>query len=79
MIARMKQLREDRGWSTYTLAAKATELGCSMSHTNLWRCENQGRRLPVDEFVALAQALGVAPMDLLSDQPLRVAVHVGVE
>lgn len=60
-------MRKARGMSTYTLADKLTEIGWPIQQASLARIETGLRRINVDDLVALAEALGVTPDDLLGD------------
>ncbi|MFF7313391.1 helix-turn-helix domain-containing protein [Streptomyces sp. NPDC008137] len=61
----IEHLRLAHGLTQHQLAARCTALGRPMTNTALSRTERARRRCDVDDLVALATALGVAPMALL--------------
>lgn len=68
--ARVRQLREARGWSEPALAAQCGQLGAPLSRQAIHRIEvpvssRPRRLLSVHELLVLARALEVHPMDLL--------------
>ncbi|WP_406356441.1 helix-turn-helix domain-containing protein [Streptomyces sp. NBC_00658] len=63
-------LRTERGLSQRQLARHVTALGRPMSNTMLSRIERAQRRCDIDDLVALAEALHVAPPALLGDPRL---------
>ncbi|MCX5052034.1 helix-turn-helix domain-containing protein [Streptomyces sp. NBC_00201] len=63
-------LRTERGLSQRQLAHHVTALGHPMSNTMLSRIERVQRRCDIDDLVALAEALHVAPPVLLGDLTL---------
>lgn len=58
--------RTARGYSQRQLAARVTALDRPMTATALSRIERIVRRCDIDDFVAIATALGVAPHTLLA-------------
>ncbi|MEU6326771.1 helix-turn-helix transcriptional regulator [Streptomyces sp. NPDC047049] len=58
--------RTVRGYSQRQLAARVTALGWPMTATALSRIERLVRRCDINDFVAIAIALGVAPHALLA-------------
>lgn len=58
-------LRETRGWDQGTLLARLATEGLALSQPILSRVEAGTRRVDVDELLALAVALDVAPTALL--------------
>ncbi|NGO71552.1 helix-turn-helix transcriptional regulator [Streptomyces sp. SB3404] len=62
LIAR---IREGSGLSQRELAVRVARNGHTLSHTALSRIERTRRRCDVDDLVAIADALGVSPVDLL--------------
>ncbi|WP_395369317.1 helix-turn-helix domain-containing protein [Streptomyces tubercidicus] len=54
------------GYSQRQLAARVTALGRPMTVTALSRVERMVRRCDIDDFVAIATALGVSPDTLLA-------------
>ena len=63
---RLRVIREDRGKSRPQLARELTDAGRPMSKLALLRIENGDRKLSLDEALALAQILYVAPAHLLT-------------
>lgn len=57
--------RTARGYSQRQLAARVTALGRPMTFTALSRVERTVRRCDIDDLVAIATALGIAPQALL--------------
>jgi transcriptional regulator with XRE-family HTH domain len=66
VVARVKALRQARGWSVRVLAEQCTLPGGPNPQNAITDLE-RGRRnsATVDDLVALARALEVAPVDLL--------------
>ncbi len=64
---RVRQVRNDRGWSAQELAQRCATLGMiSLDRSTVTNIENGRRqRVGVDELLVLALALGVAPVHLL--------------
>ncbi|MFS8201060.1 helix-turn-helix domain-containing protein [Streptomyces sp. CWNU-52B] len=67
----IERLRTTRGYSQRYLAARVTALGRPLTFTQLSRVERRVRRCDVDDLVAIAAALGVAPQALLGDAGTR--------
>ncbi|MCW8095826.1 helix-turn-helix domain-containing protein [Streptomyces tauricus] len=67
----IERLRTARGYSQRRLAARVTALGWPLTFTQLSRIERRVRRCDVDDLVAIAAALGVAPQTLLHDAGAR--------
>ncbi|MFD5732318.1 helix-turn-helix domain-containing protein [Streptomyces sioyaensis] len=61
--------RTARGYSQRQLAARVSALGRPMTATALSRIERTVRRCDIDDFVAIAIALGAAPHTLLASSP----------
>lgn len=61
--------RAARGYSQRQLATRVTALGRPMTVTALSRVERMVRRCDIDDFVAIATALGVSPHALLACTP----------
>jgi transcriptional regulator with XRE-family HTH domain len=83
--ARLRQARQEREWRQQDLAAAVTELGLPMDRTTLAKIEKGQRQPRLEEFVALAAALGVDPGRLLvtedaygSESDVRVAPRLTV-
>ncbi|MFJ2769160.1 helix-turn-helix domain-containing protein [Streptomyces sp. NPDC087300] len=64
--------RTTRGYSQRQLASRVTALGRPMTFTAVSRIERRVRRCDIDDLVAIAMALDVAPHTLLGcrAQPL---------
>ena len=62
---RLRQAREDRGWTTASLAARS-----GVSASTISRVETGGRRLALDLLVPLCRALGVGVDELLAADDL---------
>lgn len=77
---RVKQLRNDHGWSAQRLGEELTRIGVAWDRSIVANFES-GRRpfVTVEELFALAYVLGVTPVDLLvpddaaDDMPYQVA------
>ncbi|WHM36612.1 helix-turn-helix transcriptional regulator [Streptomyces sp. BPTC-684] len=65
----IERTRAAGGVSQRQLAERVTALGRPMTFTMLSRIERRQRRCDVDDLVAIATALGVSPLDLLSEAP----------
>ena len=64
--ARLGELRSARGWSQRQLVEELERAGFTkLDRTAIARIETNGRKVSVDEAVALAVALGVSPFALL--------------
>lgn len=63
---RLRETRENRGWSQSELAQLMTDSGRPMNTTALLRVESGERKLTLDEAIALANILRAAPANLLS-------------
>ncbi|MBT2401268.1 helix-turn-helix transcriptional regulator [Streptomyces sp. ISL-100] len=61
----LADLRAMRRKTTAQLAADVKRLGVPMSASTITKIEKQGRRVTVDELVALAAALDVSPVTLM--------------
>jgi transcriptional regulator with XRE-family HTH domain len=77
--ARVKEARQENGWTQQQLVDRLAELGYRISRPTLLRIEGGGTRsekATLQELLALAAALGVHPLDLLapSDDAQAVAI-----
>ncbi|GHJ90768.1 hypothetical protein SNE510_02870 [Streptomyces sp. NE5-10] len=63
----IERTRTARGYSQRQLAARVTALGRPMTFTALSRIERTVRRCDIDDLVAIATALVIAPQMLLVD------------
>lgn len=61
----VERLRREQGLDLKTLSAAMSNVGQPVSVSQLSRLETGGRRVDVDDLVALALALGVTPARLL--------------
>ncbi|QIB42803.1 helix-turn-helix domain-containing protein [Streptomyces aureoverticillatus] len=68
----IESTRTARGYSQRQLASRVTALGRPMTFTAVSRIERRVRRCDIDDLVAIAMALDVAPHTLLGcrAQPL---------
>ncbi|MFF8467471.1 helix-turn-helix domain-containing protein [Streptomyces griseus] len=62
----IERARTARGYSQRQLAARVTALGRPMTFTALSRIERTVRRCDIDDLVAIATALGIAPQTPLA-------------
>jgi len=65
VAANVRRIRQERGLSYVALASKLAENGHPIADTGLLKIEKGSRGVSVDDLVALAAALGVAPNTLL--------------
>jgi transcriptional regulator with XRE-family HTH domain len=93
VAARVRQVRKRREWKPADLAARCAELGAGdLTESVIEDIESRSRRggrkhprpVTVDELLALADALNVAPVHLLvpvddGDQPYQVTAAVAAE
>ncbi|MFI1715921.1 helix-turn-helix domain-containing protein [Streptomyces litmocidini] len=73
----IERTRTACGYSQRQLAARVTALGRPMTFTVLSRIERTVRRCDIDDLVAIATALGIAPQTLLAG-PLMPPGAAGV-
>ncbi|MGA4866849.1 helix-turn-helix domain-containing protein [Streptomyces lavendulocolor] len=76
-IERARTARTARGYSQRQLAVRVTALGRPMTFTALSRIERTVRRCDIDDLVAIATALGIAPQTLLAS-PLTLPGAAGL-
>jgi transcriptional regulator with XRE-family HTH domain len=69
VAAKVRRLREDRGWTQEQLA---TALG-KKSGITVWGLENGRRHINLADLEALAALFEIAPEDFLAEQPAGVA------
>src|SRR6478752_7585543 len=62
---RLREVRESQGLTLARVQQRLRDLGREYMTSTLSQIENGGRRVDVDDLVALAAALGVAPVTLL--------------
>ena len=67
--ANVRQAREDLGWSQQELVDRLAEIGVNWSRPTVAQLELGKRGTTVDDLVAVALALGVAPHVLLYPPP----------
>jgi transcriptional regulator with XRE-family HTH domain len=63
--ANVKRLRRKQNLGLRGLAGKLAEVGRPLTHSAVDQIEQGGRRVDVDDLMALAAALGVSPVTLL--------------
>lgn len=61
---RLREARKARGWTQQDLVDRLDELGVEWDRTTLARIEKRQRKVGLEEFVAIAAALDVAPIYL---------------
>lgn len=66
-VRAIERARTSRGFAQRRLADRVTALGRPMTFTTLSRIERRQRRCDVDDLVAIAAALGVSPLALLTE------------
>lgn len=66
LAIRMSEERESRGWSHQKLAAEMTEAGCPVDQSAIWKTENAGRRITLDEAVAMSRVWNISIERLIS-------------
>jgi transcriptional regulator with XRE-family HTH domain len=73
---RVREARNRRGWTQAELADRLTELGHPTNQPTVARLESGKRAVPIEELFALAAALEVPPVHLLTplDDDAQVAV-----
>jgi transcriptional regulator with XRE-family HTH domain len=74
--AQMREVRERRRWSLRELAERLAEVGHPMHHVTVAKIETGVRGVALDEVLALAYALDVSPLHLIT--PLDDAEAVAV-
>lgn len=80
VAANILRLRKARGLTVKSLSMRLTNGGRSIPPSGLTRIELGGRRVDVDDLVALAAALEVEPSQLmLPPSDLTIEVFVGGE
>jgi transcriptional regulator with XRE-family HTH domain len=72
LARRIKQKREERGWTMEALAQRMTEAGCQMQKSAVAKIESPAagerpRRISLDEAVTFAAVFGVSLTSLLVD------------
>lgn len=80
---RIKELRDEHGWSLQDLADQMRAHGVKLHKTTVAKVENGERRVPLDELFTFAYVLDVAPVHLFvppdlerSDLRMRVATDI---
>src|SRR5581483_6188542 len=63
--ARVREARTRRDWTQQTLCERLEELGFPMDRASLARLETGKRGVSLEEFTAIAAALGTAPANML--------------
>jgi transcriptional regulator with XRE-family HTH domain len=83
--ARLTEARKARGWSKAALARRLEEIGHPLHETAIVRIESGKRGVTLDDSVAIAAALDVAPIHLWlpidGDEPIALtpALEVDIE
>lgn len=65
LARRITHERAARGWSPAGLASRMSSRGCPMGQSAVWKMENAGRRITVDELVSFAAVFKLDVPDLL--------------
>lgn len=80
---RLREAREARRWRQQDLADAMSKLGMPIDRTTLAKIEKGQREVRLDELVALAAALDIAPLHLFlpieGDEPVRLAPKLTVD
>lgn len=63
LAATIAALRKQKGWSNEQLAERMTAVGCKMHATGIYKTENEGRRITLDEALAYAEVFGASSLD----------------
>jgi transcriptional regulator with XRE-family HTH domain len=80
VATRIRELREQHGWSQADLTRQLNRYGAGLDRSQVARVEQgqngRGRRVPIDELILFALALDTSPMNLLfpPDNDARVAL-----
>ena len=77
---RMREVRERRGWSQQRLSDRLRELGHPLHRVTLAKIEQGGtraRKVPLEDVLAIAAALDVAPLHLFVPFEPSVRLVVG--
>ena len=62
---RSQQIRTDKGWSLRELSRRLDGVGHRLDASSILKLERGERRITVDDWFALAEALEVPPSDLI--------------
>lgn len=73
---RIRRTREARKWSMEGLAKRMTDAGCPIAPSAIHKIENAGRRITVDELVALSRVFGISMSELVSDPDVHPASEI---
>ena len=76
LARRLAYERERRGMSYDGLASRMIKAGCPIQASGLYKIEKAGRRITVDELVALAMVFEMDVPDLL--QPVEMLLHADI-
>lgn len=80
---RLREAREARGWRQQDLSDRMGQLGAPMDRTTLAKIERGKREARLEEMIALAAALDVAPLNLYmpieGDEPVCLAPALAVD
>ncbi len=79
--ARREQALKSKGstrshWSDRDVARRLDEVGYPLAHTSISRMRNGQRRISVNEWIHVALALSVPPLELLGDEQLTIGGRV---
>lgn len=72
----VRAVRRSRGWSQLQLAEEMTRIGRPLQASTVAKIEAEDRRVDVDDLIALAAALNVAPARLFIDKEATYDVSV---
>ncbi|WP_138206392.1 helix-turn-helix domain-containing protein [Haloimpatiens lingqiaonensis] len=72
--SKIKQIRENRGLSTYKLSEIMTNNGFKISQSTISKIENGNKKIDVDILQAIAKALGVKSYELMDFEELKKEV-----
>jgi repressor LexA len=73
MPSRIKQLRQERGWSLEELADRA-----GTTFSTIWKLEASTRKLDLEWIDRLAAAFGISPFDMMTGVNLNQARQIPV-
>jgi transcriptional regulator with XRE-family HTH domain len=79
---RIRELRKRHGWTQQQLTNRLNHLGAQIDRVGVAKVELGQRKLPLDEVFWFAQALSVAPVNLLApiaddqqDEPIELGAN----
>lgn len=65
LVEAVRNLRKRRSWSYDELAKRMTNAGCKIHATGIYKTENEGRRVTIEELVTYASVFETTPESLL--------------